>query len=240
MTTDLDIVTGEIVPASGGIVRAAGSVQDLIDAQAEYRALCHALCDENDYQAVGGKQFRKKSGWRKLAVAFNVSTELRSEEYEKDDNGQVIRATMVVRATAPNGRFMDGIGACSIHERGFSKPTHDIPATAMTRATNRACADLFGLGEVSAEELSAGDMGDWSATPQPVRQAAPRPAPRPSQSSGGDVEKKRKQVYAMCKQADVTVFGYCGNIVGKTIRHTNELDVAECDEIIAALKHLGI
>lgn len=238
MTSDLDIVTGEIVPASAGIVRAAGSVQDLIDAQAEYRALCHALCDENDYQAVGGKQFRKKSGWRKLAVAFNVSTELRSEEYEKDENGQVIRATMVVRATAPNGRFMDGIGACSINERGFSKPTHDIPATAMTRATNRACADLFGLGEVSAEELSPDDLADWSAAPQPVRQAAPRQeAPKPA---FGDVERKRKQVYAMAKNANVTVNQFCGDVIGRNIRHTNELNLDECEIIIKGLRNLGV
>ena len=67
-----------------------------------------------------------------------------------------MRAEYVVEAKAPNGRSAVGVGIASIHERQFSNPEHDIPATAHTRAKNRAFADLFGLGEVSAEEISDG------------------------------------------------------------------------------------
>jgi len=73
-------------------------------------------------------------------------------------------AEFVVRATAPNGRSVDGWGAASVAEKGnpsgkaLGKLMHDIPATAETRAKNRACADLFGLGEVSAEEVDARAM----------------------------------------------------------------------------------
>lgn len=38
---------------------------------------------------------------------------------------------------------------------GQQKPDHDLPATAETRARNRSYANLFGHGEVSAEEISA-------------------------------------------------------------------------------------
>ena len=55
----------------------------------------------------------------------------------------------------PNGCFADGWGNCSRGERGFAHPNHDIPATAHTRATNRAIADLIGAGEVTAEEMQA-------------------------------------------------------------------------------------
>jgi len=65
-----------------------------------------------------------------------------------------VRARFKVRATSPNGRHMDGIGICDVTERQFTHPEHDIVATAHTRAINRAFADLFGLGAVSAEEMT--------------------------------------------------------------------------------------
>ena len=46
-------------------------------------------------------------------------------------------------------------GNCSRQEGNKAHPNHDIPATAMTRATNRAIADLIGAGEVTAEEIQA-------------------------------------------------------------------------------------
>jgi hypothetical protein len=136
------------------LVRPAASVADVESAFHDYQRLCQRLLDDDDIQQIGGKSFRKKSAWRKLAVAFGVSCEVRDRDYERDEQGRIVRAEIVVRAMAPNGRYMDGLGVCDISERKFSKPNHDIPATAMTRATNRACADLFGMGEVSAEEIT--------------------------------------------------------------------------------------
>ena len=49
----------------------------------------------------------------------------------------------------------------------FSNPAHDIPATAFTRASNRAQADLFGMGEVSAEEVGRNE-GDWGSSSEPT------------------------------------------------------------------------
>lgn len=135
------------------LVRPAASVADVESAFRDYQRLCQHLLDSDDVQHIGGRSFRKKSAWRKLAVAFGVSCEVRERDYERDDQGRIVRAEVVVRAIAPNGRYMDGLGVCDMSERKFSKPQHDIPATAMTRATNRACADLFGMGEVSAEEI---------------------------------------------------------------------------------------
>ncbi|XP_065853634.1 uncharacterized protein [Euphorbia lathyris] len=45
------------------------------------------------------------------------------------------------------GRFSDGWGSCERREKRFQKPNHDIPSTAETRAKNRACQDLLGIGE---------------------------------------------------------------------------------------------
>lgn len=152
-TFDGNVAALAPVRTSDALVRPAASVADVESAFRDYQRLCSQLLDNDDVQVIGGRSFRKKSAWRKLAVAFGVSCEVIDRQYERDDNGRTVRAEVVVRATAPNGRHMDGLGICDLTERKFSKPEHDIPATAMTRATNRACADLFGMGEVSAEEI---------------------------------------------------------------------------------------
>ena len=146
--------TGEIVPVRAELLTAAPTA-DVVALQQQFHDLCVALLDAGDYQRIGTKDFKKKSAWRKLAAAFNVSDDLLERTIERDPGtGRVLRAEYVVSATAPNGRHAVGVGFSSIHERAFSNPEHDIPATAHTRAKNRAFADLFGLGEVSAEEVT--------------------------------------------------------------------------------------
>lgn len=138
-----------------------------------YQELVKALLDdEEDYQ--GGK--KKKSAWRKLATAFNISDCVVEKEIIREDNYQIISAFFMVKCTLPNGRSCIGVGDASIfdkirysstkkHEadketpsnfelRGrFTNAEHDVIATAHTRAKSRAIADLIGAGEVSAEEL---------------------------------------------------------------------------------------
>jgi hypothetical protein len=165
-----------IVPGDA-LVRAAASVADVEQAFHDYQRLCAVLLDDDDVQRIQGRTFRKKSAWRKLAVAFGVSCEVLERIYDRDETGKIIRAEIVVRAYAPNGRHMDGLGICDVSERRFSKPQHDVPATAMTRATNRACADLFGMGEVSAEEIldDAPEHRSRSKRAAPVAPVAPVP-----------------------------------------------------------------
>lgn len=164
-------LTPALRPASA-LVEPAAETDKIEQAFRAYTALCDRLLNADDYQRIGPKQFRKKSGWRKLAVAFGVSCELVDKDYAFNDKGEIQRAECIVRATAPNGRSMDGLGVCHRAERGFSKPEHDIPATAMTRATNRACSDLFGMGEVSAEEVGAAGHPVDDATEQHASKAA--------------------------------------------------------------------
>jgi hypothetical protein len=132
----------------------AAPVADVVALQRTFAELCTALLEPGDYQRIGPKDFKKKSAWRKLAAAFNVSDTMLERNYDRRDDGRIIRCEVVVRATAPNGRSAEGLGLASVYERQFSNPEHDIPATAHTRAKNRAFADLFGLGEVSAEEIT--------------------------------------------------------------------------------------
>jgi hypothetical protein len=155
-----DTVSSLVVPGA--------TIGEIVGAMDDYQRLCQALLDKSDWQIISGKKFPKRSAWRKLAVAYGVSFTIIDRNIRFNDEGDLVGADFVVRATAPNGRFADGWGAASSTEKGpgraAGKAFHDIPATAETRAKNRAAADLFGMGEVSAEEVDRSAM----FAPKPV------------------------------------------------------------------------
>ena len=95
----------------------------------------------------------KKSGWRLMAQAFNISDEIVEKERMVLPDGSIYWV-FTVRAIAPNGRYSLGIAGCSNNEPGKQNMReHDLMATAHTRAKNRAISDLIAAGEVSAEEM---------------------------------------------------------------------------------------
>jgi len=100
---------------------------------------------------ISGKPYLKKSGWRWIAVHFQLSDEIIAEKLEQKKDVFVWRIT--VRVTSPNGRFTTGVASCSSKERQFAHLEHDVYSTAHTRAKNRAISDMVGGGEVSAEEI---------------------------------------------------------------------------------------
>jgi hypothetical protein len=106
----------EAIPVTGGLVRSA-PVEEVLESQRQYRDLCDRLLDANDYTSIDNRPVRNKSGWRKLALAFNVSDTVISKEIHRDDRGWVTSAEFMVRAWTPSGRTMEGYGACDIHDR---------------------------------------------------------------------------------------------------------------------------
>jgi hypothetical protein len=259
----VDSETGEVVeqnvaalairePKPDSLVRPAADLADIRQAFKDYQALRDDLLNDSDYQSAGrGKQFVKKSGWRKLAVAFGVTFEHREHDIQRDGN-TVLRAEFLYRAIAPNGRFADGWAACDLYERccelgcranhphcpaqsggtcpgitHWSKPVHDIPATAETRAKNRAASDLFGMGEVSAEEVSG--SGGESGTRRPSAPA------RPGQAS----EAQMRAIFAIAKKKNLTeadLRDYCGLQYG--IESLTELTTKDASNLIDHLQGL--
>lgn len=121
-----------------------------------YRATAKALEDPEDLVTIEGRPFRKKSFWRKIALAYGVSVELREARAQlgSDEEGVGFWSRVTVRATSSRGRFADGVAVCSNREPTKKGATqHVVYATAYTRAANRAIADLVAAGEVSAEEV---------------------------------------------------------------------------------------
>jgi hypothetical protein len=140
-----------------------------------YQETCRAILTKDDVQRVGDREFTTRSGFQKLAAAYGVSTEIVSVDvtHEPEDDGTVMVARAVVRAIHPSGRHAEGDGACSQREKRFrkgdEKMDHSLPATAVTRATNRAVSNLVAFGTVSAEEAegSLGPGGPAGSAPLP-------------------------------------------------------------------------
>ncbi len=165
-----------------------------------YQELVTRILTPDDYQKIGGKKMKKKSAWRKLGKAFNISCQVVKEEVERDNDYYPIYARVIVRATAPNGTYQEADQECHVTEKccaaawttpddctnassrhqhcvggcngrvHFSHPG-DVIATATTRAKNRAISDIIGAGEVSAEELDGNS---------PYEGRSPRPAKQPN------------------------------------------------------------
>ena len=151
--------------------------EQVVEGMRQYQRLLRDLLEPSDWQTEDKegrpleRPFLKKSGWRKIARAFNLSFERVSSAVERDEEGNPVRGEVWIRAVAPNGQYGDGDGYCSSEEkrfqswRGKQKLENDLRTTATTRAKNRAIADLVGMGEVSAEEIEAEGEQRQSAGP---------------------------------------------------------------------------
>lgn len=154
-----EVVEQALVPAES-IIRPLVTPVQAKAAWKAYQDLCKAILEPSDFvkipRFVKGKgmvvtPFKVKSAWRKLATAFNLSSEVVKEERVEYEGYFVVK--IIVRTLAPNGRFVDGTGTCSSNEREFAHKEHDVRAQAETRAKNRSISDMIGGGEVSAEEM---------------------------------------------------------------------------------------
>lgn len=152
-----------LVKTNNSIVMPAVSAEEAVKAFEAYQELAKKIMTPEDVQDIQGKQFKKKSFWRKCQRFFNLSLQLREEKRSEDKNG-IFTYRFVFRAIAPNKSYMDGTGTCSSNEKGLAKTEHNTRAIAETRAKNRAIADLVAFGEVSAEEIS-GENGNGSDQP---------------------------------------------------------------------------
>lgn len=172
MSSDLAVVENSTTPTTLQPLQTV----DVEAAEAfmnNYQDLVEALLDDTDYQDIytneGIKKSKKKSAWRKLATAFNISDDVVEKEILRDECQRIVSARYEVIATLPNGRHGVGTGSASIFDKikkddekeptpfelrkRFTNAEHDVISTAHTRAKSRAIADLIGAGEVSAEEL---------------------------------------------------------------------------------------
>lgn len=216
-------MTGEVAVVESTAPTSIVNQFDIVDVDAaeafmeNYQELVERLLDKSDYQKIGDKKAKKKSAWRKLATAFNISDEVVNEEITRDETNQIISAKYYVKAVMPNGRSATAVGVCSIYDkirysglkkditqpsnfelRGrFSNAEHDVPSTAHTRAKSRAISDLIGAGEVSAEEMEEEKESSKKSkkTKKTVKKTVKKTAAdRPSKPKTAPIETKAEVV----------------------------------------------
>lgn len=157
--TRVDTSTGEVLSADFSMASYLSELSSPAHLQhqqklaAAYDAACASLIGPNDVQIEGGRSFKKKSAWRKLARHFAISTSV--VKVEREIIGEHFMALVTVRASAPWGQSADAVGACCTDEATGRRTitVADAIATAETRATNRATSNLIAMGEVTAEEI---------------------------------------------------------------------------------------
>ena len=148
-----------------GIVMPAVSAAEAVKAWDAYLDLKKKIATPEDTQTIQGREFFKKSYWRKLATFFNLSVEVIDERVVQADENRIFHFTC--KATAPNGRYAVGTGTCDQMEKGRKNTIHNTRSTAETRAFNRAVSNLVGGGECSAEEM--GEVNDSPTKPNTAK-----------------------------------------------------------------------
>ncbi len=151
-------------------------VKFAVEAMKLFQQMKKDLLEDDDTVTIGKKEYIKRSGLRKIALAFNLSVEVMETERERTGDDWSVRVK--ARSTTPSGRFCEDVGVCDSDEvrKGGMNPTlHNVESKATTRAINRAIADLVGGGVVSADELPEGDPGGNG--PPPAKGAAQKAYP---------------------------------------------------------------
>jgi len=131
------------------------SAEDLVSAMARFEDIKQRLLvRDRDTYTIEGQERIRKSGWRKLALAFGISDEIVREDVVHDTTDPSYLCVHTrVKAWARGGRTVEGTGTASSRERKFAHLEHDLHALAHTRAKSRAIADMLGSSDLIAEEL---------------------------------------------------------------------------------------
>lgn len=101
------------------LVRPVADVQEVSDVYDQFEVIKRNLLTDDDTQSIGGggnkRTFITKSGWRKIATAFNVSVDVVEKEKEVSEDG-VVTWRVKARATAPNGKIAESWAVCASNE----------------------------------------------------------------------------------------------------------------------------
>ena len=212
----------ELIDTETGFTRAMMSPSQAKAEWESYLAVCELILGPGDYSKIGNKQYKRKSGWRKLAKVFSVSDVIVDRVIERDGHGRPTFAAVEVRATDRWGRSTIGYHEAHLSEKccptiygePCPKSQYDnhiccradcsgyvhwslpgnMPATAHTRAKNRAIADLIGAGEVSAEEMEAVGVEGPAPHRGKGRQPPAKTPPRPRAKSKAALEAEAKVI----------------------------------------------
>lgn len=140
------------VPSSPTLLKPVTDVKEAVKTWDEYQSLRDKLAGPGDFVDIQGKKHPCKQFANKLSRFFGLSVGIQ-RQWKEDLPDTSFTWHIIAIAIGPNGQARQGDGHCNSKERGFAHIQHDVFATAVTRAKNRAILELVGFGECSAEEI---------------------------------------------------------------------------------------
>lgn len=110
--------------ADNSLLQPVADAEEVVAVYDKFEEIKSELLDHGtDTTEIGDSIHVNKSGWRKMATAFNVSTS--EVDKEKEVDGRITRYRVKARATAPNGKTADGVAMCSSNESNFTNKIAD-------------------------------------------------------------------------------------------------------------------
>jgi hypothetical protein len=190
------------------------------------------LKEDIDKVTIGKKEAITRSGFSKIALAFNLNTEIVKINRIPEKGNYTVHVT--ARASTQYGRYAEATASCEAREfgsGGIIATTHNIEAKAATRATNRAIANLVGGGILSKEELEA----DEGKAPVPTKGT-------PEQQTQGEGKRlisapQVKYVKDLAKKTGVDVAAHVKEKYNQGMLES--LSAEQADELIKYLKSLA-
>ena len=125
-----DIQTAD-ASMGGGIIRPVEDIDSVVEMYEQFEQIKERLLDKNkDLTAISGNVHVNKSGWRKIATAFNVTTEIKTKKSWVEHG--IVHAEVEAVAIAPNGKSTSGLGEAASNESNFmtrldNDPRYDDP-----------------------------------------------------------------------------------------------------------------
>lgn len=98
---------------SGGLIQPV-DIDRVVGLYEQFDELKSRLLKKEDLTKIGQNVHVNKSGWRKIATAFNVSVETIETQVRVEDG--VVKATVTSRASVPNGKTSSSTGVCASNE----------------------------------------------------------------------------------------------------------------------------
>lgn len=108
------------------------------------------------------KLYPNRVGYRKLALYLWISLEIKKES--RIETPDYFLYEYSIRATTQDGRYTESSASCASNEKEFNHLENDVRATAQTRATNRAIADLLWLTDVTQYVSSSSSLPSQKAS----------------------------------------------------------------------------
>ena len=109
------------------LVKPVDNIEEVVSVYEQFEEIKSKLLDnDDDITEMGSSYHINKSGWRKIATAFNLSVNTTSLMTRTEDG--VIKYIVQAQAVAPNGKKSLATGMCGSNESNFMRKLVDAGA----------------------------------------------------------------------------------------------------------------